>query len=107
MVLDAGFEGAFDLELMGPRIEDEGYASVYPPRRRAIQRIARTARRLSGRTREATMADEVRVGVIGTGFGGAVVAAAFAATDGCTVVDVVTPRDADAVVALCRATTST
>ena len=47
------------------------------------------------------MTDEVRVGVIGTGFGGAVVAPAFAATEGCTVVDLVTPRDADAVAALC------
>lgn len=28
MVLDAGFEGAFDLEVMGPRIEDEGYPSA-------------------------------------------------------------------------------
>ena len=33
MVLDAGFEGAFDLELMGPRVESEGYASVV---RRAV-----------------------------------------------------------------------
>jgi predicted dehydrogenase len=47
------------------------------------------------------MTDEVRVGVIGTGFGGSVVAPAFAATDGCTVVDVVTPRDAAAVATLC------
>ena len=43
----------------------------------------------------------VRVGVIGTGFGGSVVAPAFAATDGCTVVDVVTSRDAVAVAELC------
>jgi len=35
MVLEAGFEGAFDLELMGPRIEDEGYGSVI---RRAVDR---------------------------------------------------------------------
>ena len=47
------------------------------------------------------MADAVRVGVIGTGFGGSVVAPAFAATDDCTVVDVVTPRNADAVAELC------
>jgi sugar phosphate isomerase/epimerase len=33
MVLEAGFEGAFDLELMGPRIDAEGYASVI---RRAV-----------------------------------------------------------------------
>jgi predicted dehydrogenase len=47
------------------------------------------------------VAQVVRVGVIGTGFGAAVVAPAFAAQDGCTVVDVVTPRDEDAVAALC------
>ena len=47
------------------------------------------------------MSDEVRVGVIGTGFGGSVVAPAFAATEGCTVVEVVTPRDDTAVAALC------
>jgi predicted dehydrogenase len=45
--------------------------------------------------------DEVRVGVVGTGFGATVVAPAFAATAGCTVVDVVTPRDDAAVAALC------
>src|SRR4029450_5140047 len=33
MGLAAGFEGAFDLELMGPRIDAEGYASVI---RRAV-----------------------------------------------------------------------
>jgi len=27
MALDAGFEGAFDLEVMGPRVEEEGYPS--------------------------------------------------------------------------------
>jgi predicted dehydrogenase len=45
--------------------------------------------------------DTVRVGVIGTGFGASTVAPAFEATDGCTVVDVVTPRDDAAVAALC------
>jgi predicted dehydrogenase len=45
--------------------------------------------------------DEVRVGVIGTGFGSSTVAPAFAAADACTVVDVVTPRDDAAVAALC------
>jgi predicted dehydrogenase len=44
----------------------------------------------------------VRVGVIGTGFGGRVVAPTFAATDGCEVVDVVSARDEGAVAALCR-----
>src|SRR5262245_58456909 len=47
------------------------------------------------------MVDEVRVGVIGTGFGGTDLATASAATECCTVVDVVPPRDADAVAALC------
>lgn len=28
MVLDAGFDGAFDLEVMGPRVEQEGYPSA-------------------------------------------------------------------------------
>lgn len=50
------------------------------------------------------MGDEVRVGIVGTGFGGGVVAPAFGATDGCTVVDVVTPRDDAAVAALCART---
>ena len=27
-VLDAGYTGMFDIELIGPRIEDEGYASA-------------------------------------------------------------------------------
>src|SRR5437764_790598 len=44
----------------------------------------------------------MRVGIIGRGWGERVVAPAFAATDGCEVVDVVTPRDASAVAALCR-----
>lgn len=43
----------------------------------------------------------LRVGVIGTGFGAQVVAPAYAAVDGCEVVDVVTPRDAAGVAALC------
>jgi len=43
----------------------------------------------------------VRVGVIGTGFGARVVAPVFAATPGCSVVDVVSAREADAVAALC------
>jgi predicted dehydrogenase len=45
--------------------------------------------------------DEVRVGVIGTGFGASGVAPAFAVADACTVVEVVTPRDDAAVAALC------
>jgi predicted dehydrogenase len=43
----------------------------------------------------------VRVGVIGTGFGARVVAPAFDELEGCELVDVVTPRDHDAVRALC------
>jgi predicted dehydrogenase len=43
----------------------------------------------------------MRVGVIGTGFGGRVVAGAFEA-NGCEVTDVVTARDSSAVSALCR-----
>jgi len=35
MALDAGYEGAFDLEVMGPRIEEEGYPSAV---RRAVDR---------------------------------------------------------------------
>ena len=47
------------------------------------------------------VADVVRVGVIGTGFGASSVAPAFEAADKCAVVDVVTPRDDAAVAALC------
>jgi len=47
------------------------------------------------------MAQVVRVGVIGTGFGAGVVAPAFAAAQDSEVVDVVTPRDDAAVSALC------
>jgi predicted dehydrogenase len=43
----------------------------------------------------------MKVGVIGTGFGGRVVAGAFEA-NGCRVTDVVTARDQAAVLALCR-----
>jgi len=43
----------------------------------------------------------MKVGVIGTGFGGRVVAGAFEAS-GCQVTDVVTARDHDAVRGLCR-----
>jgi predicted dehydrogenase len=44
----------------------------------------------------------IRVGVIGTGFGARVVAPVFAATAGCEVVDVVSARDSAAVAELCR-----
>jgi predicted dehydrogenase len=42
----------------------------------------------------------VNVGIIGTGFGARVVAPVFAATDGCTVIGVVSPRDGAALVEL-------
>ncbi|MGZ4688571.1 MAG: sugar phosphate isomerase/epimerase family protein [Acidimicrobiia bacterium] len=35
-VLDAGYEGCFDLELIGPAIEDEGYGHAVP---RAVERL--------------------------------------------------------------------
>jgi predicted dehydrogenase len=44
---------------------------------------------------------EVRIGVIGRGFGLRVVAPVFEQTQGCKVVDVVSPRDEPAVAALC------
>jgi len=37
LVLEAGYEGAFDLEVMGPRVEAEGYASTI---RRAVDRAS-------------------------------------------------------------------
>jgi predicted dehydrogenase len=43
----------------------------------------------------------VRVGVVGTGFGARVVAPVYRETEGFDVVDVVTPRDEEAVTALC------
>jgi predicted dehydrogenase len=50
---------------------------------------------------EMFVAQVVRVGVIGTGFGAGVVAPAFRAAPDCDVVEVVTPRDDAAVSALC------
>ena len=44
----------------------------------------------------------VRVGIIGRGFGARVVAPVFGKTEGCEVVDVVSPRDGAAVRDLCR-----
>src|SRR5262245_14015019 len=43
----------------------------------------------------------IRVGIIGRGFGQRVVARAYADTEGCQVVEVVSPRDEGAVAALC------
>jgi sugar phosphate isomerase/epimerase len=36
MALDAGYEGPFDLEVMGPRIEEEGYPSAV---RRSVEQV--------------------------------------------------------------------
>jgi len=38
-VLRAGYEGAFELEFIGPRIEDEGYDSAVPRAVAALERI--------------------------------------------------------------------
>jgi sugar phosphate isomerase/epimerase len=43
MLLDAGYEGAFDLEVLGPRIQEEGYASAI---RRSVERASETLDRL-------------------------------------------------------------
>jgi sugar phosphate isomerase/epimerase len=43
MLLDAGYEGMFDLELVGPRIEAEGYLSAT---RRSLERASELLRRL-------------------------------------------------------------
>jgi sugar phosphate isomerase/epimerase len=43
MVLDAGYQGAFDLEVMGPRIEAEGYRSVL---RRSVEAVSEMLDRL-------------------------------------------------------------
>lgn len=42
-VLDAGYEGAFDIEILGPRIEAEGYASAL---RRSLDRASEMLDRL-------------------------------------------------------------
>jgi sugar phosphate isomerase/epimerase len=43
MVLDAGFEGSFDLEVMGPRVEEEGYRSAI---QRSVERTSELLDRL-------------------------------------------------------------
>ena len=43
MVVDAGFQGTFDLEVMGPRVEEEGYASSV---RRAVERASELLERV-------------------------------------------------------------
>jgi sugar phosphate isomerase/epimerase len=42
-LLEAGYEGAFDLELIGPRIETEGYAAAI---RRSVDRLSELLARL-------------------------------------------------------------
>jgi sugar phosphate isomerase/epimerase len=42
-VLEAGYKGAFDLEVMGPRIESEGYPSAI---RRSVERVSELLDRL-------------------------------------------------------------
>src|SRR5262245_29483290 len=42
-MLDAGYEGAFDLEILGPRIEEEGYASAIA---RSVERASEILDRL-------------------------------------------------------------
>jgi sugar phosphate isomerase/epimerase len=43
MLLDAGYEGVFDLEILGPRIEEEGYASAIA---RSVERASEILDRL-------------------------------------------------------------
>jgi sugar phosphate isomerase/epimerase len=43
MVLDAGFEGAFDIEILGPKIEAEGYRA---PIARSLERASEMLDRL-------------------------------------------------------------
>jgi predicted dehydrogenase len=50
---------------------------------------------------KALSTEQVRVGIIGRGFGARVVGPAFEQTEGCKVIDVVSPRDEAAVAALC------
>lgn len=38
-LLDAGYEGAFDIELIGPRIEEEGYERAVPRAVTAVERL--------------------------------------------------------------------
>lgn len=39
LLLDAGYEGVFDIEIIGPRIEDEGYESAITRSIAAVQRL--------------------------------------------------------------------
>jgi sugar phosphate isomerase/epimerase len=51
LLLDAGYEGPFDLEILGPRIEEEGYRS---PIARSVERTTVMLDRLGTRGDEAT-----------------------------------------------------
>ena len=42
-LLDAGYPGVFDLEMIGPRIDEEGYASASP---RAVEYVGALLREL-------------------------------------------------------------
>ena len=43
LVLDAGYHGPFDLEILGPRIEEEGYRA---PIGRSVERASEMLARL-------------------------------------------------------------
>ena len=43
LVIDAGYEGPFDLEILGPRIEEEGYRT---PIVRSVERASEMLERL-------------------------------------------------------------
>ena len=43
MLINAGYRGAFDLEILGPKIEDEGYAHAI---RRSVARASEILDRL-------------------------------------------------------------
>ena len=45
MALDAGYDGLFDLEIIGPRIEAEGYL---PATRRSLERMSEMLDRIGG-----------------------------------------------------------
>ena len=49
-ILEAGYQGAFDLEVIGPRIEQEGYASAIGRGRGMGVGSAQPPRRLSSAT---------------------------------------------------------
>ena len=60
LVLDAGYEGVFDLELIGDAIDAEGYDAAVP---RAVERLGSTPRRRSAP--DPATAGDARAGPIG------------------------------------------